>query len=223
MIKKIVALVQSDVVSTKYHTNQVLSASVCHTTKSISVAHRLIESNHIDLLIIETSEQSDLLYDFVSYVADISYTTKIVIVAEHNSHQLQETYLSSGADLYLSLPFSRRSLELYCNKLLNLNKYRAGTLLHLAEASLQPETAHLCIGSHQQQLRKREAEILAFFFRHKNQIITRGKLIDSIWGFCEELPSFTTVDVYVRRLRMQLRNSGAILQTIRGIGYIAKE
>lgn len=223
MIKQIIALVQTDVIQAKYPIHQVLSASVCHTTKNISTAHELIETNQVDLLIVEASEQSDNLHEFVSYVSDISYSTKIIVVATQQLANRQEAYLSSGADLYLHQPVSRRCIELYCNKLLNLNKYKAGSLLCLGEAALQPETAHLYIGSFQRQLRKRESEILAFFFRNKNQIITRDRLIDNVWGFYDKIPTYTSVDVYVRRLRMQLKNSGAVLETVRGVGYVARE
>jgi len=223
MIKQIVALVQSEVTSNIYHTNQVLAASVCHTTKSLSVAHKLIEKKQVDLLIIELAEQAAVYQDFIAYVADISYPTKIVVVAIKNTLQEQEMYLSSGADLYLSQPVSRRCLELYCDKLLNFNKHKVGTLLHLGDVALQPETSHLYIGSFHAQLRKREAEILAYFFRHKNQVITRNMLIDGIWGYCDEVPEYTTIDVYIRRLRMQLKRSEARLETVRGVGYIARE
>jgi len=223
MLKQIVALVQSDILSNRYHSKQAMAASICHTTRDVSVAHALIENKQIDLLIIELAGQTTEYFDFISYVTDISFPTKIAVIATDDTPQAQEICLSSGADLYLSQPVSERCIELYCNKLLHFNKHKVGTLLHLGEAALQPETAHLYIGSLHRQLRKREAEILAYFFRHKNQVITRSMLIDGIWGFSDEVPEFTTVDVYIRRLRMQLKNSHARLDTVRGVGYIARE
>ncbi|MDA1079282.1 MAG: winged helix-turn-helix domain-containing protein [bacterium] len=223
MIKHIIALVQSDVVQTKFRINEMLAATACHTTTDITSAYKLFEKNKIDLLIVEIPGYSNDLHDLVCYVHEISFATKILIVFLQSKTVHHEIYLNSGADLCLQQPFSKRCLELYCNKLLSVNKFKAGSLLYLGSAALQPETAHLYIGSHHQQLRKREAEILEFFFRNKNQIITRERLIDSIWGFTEEIPSYTSIDVYVRRLRMQLKNSGAILQTVRGTGYVARE
>ncbi|PIR60783.1 MAG: hypothetical protein COU67_00665 [Candidatus Pacebacteria bacterium CG10_big_fil_rev_8_21_14_0_10_44_54] len=223
MIKQIVALVQSDVVSNKYHAKPEHSATVCHTTKSLVVANDLIEQNKVDLLIVELTKHVPQYQDFISYVREVSYPTKILVIASLESNPPQERYLASGADLFLKEPVTKKCLDLYCDKLLNFDKHKLGALLHLANVALQLETAHLYIGSAQYQLRKREAEILAYFFRRKNQVITRTMLIDGIWGFSDDVPEFTTVDVYIRRLRMRLKNSGAILQTIRGIGYIAKE
>jgi len=65
-----------------------------------------------------------------------------------------------------------------------------------------------------------EFRLLHFFMTHPGRVFSRGKLLDEVWGdhvFVEE----RTVDVHIRRLRLALAPTGhgALIETVRGIGY----
>ena len=65
-----------------------------------------------------------------------------------------------------------------------------------------------------------EFRLLRYLMLNPRRVLTKGQLLDHVWGdhvFVEE----RTVDVYVRRLRKALEESGhdGLIQTVRGIGY----
>jgi DNA-binding response OmpR family regulator len=58
--------------------------------------------------------------------------------------------------------------------------------------------------------------------RHKNTVISRETLIENIWSE-DQMPTETTVDVYIRRIRSLLGTQKQNIKTIRGYGYMIKE
>lgn len=58
--------------------------------------------------------------------------------------------------------------------------------------------------------------------RNKGLVLTREKLLDAVWGI--DFPGDTrTVDVHVGTLRQKLGSAGALVQTVRGVGYRMEE
>jgi two-component system response regulator MprA len=72
--------------------------------------------------------------------------------------------------------------------------------------------------------RPREFDLLALFLRHPNQVLTRGLIMERIWG-----PDFygdsNVLEVYVASLRRMLEAGGEprLIQTVRGVGYVLRE
>ncbi|MEO7938937.1 MAG: winged helix-turn-helix domain-containing protein, partial [Burkholderiaceae bacterium] len=63
-----------------------------------------------------------------------------------------------------------------------------------------------------------EFKLLHYLMKHAERVHSRGQLLDKIWGdhvYIEE----RTVDVHVKRLREALGEAGAMVETVRGVGY----
>jgi two-component system phosphate regulon response regulator PhoB len=63
-----------------------------------------------------------------------------------------------------------------------------------------------------------EFKLLNFLMHHTERVHSRSQLLDKVWGdhvFIEE----RTVDVHVKRLREALGEAGAMIETVRGVGY----
>jgi hypothetical protein len=91
--------------------------------------------------------------------------------------------------------------------------------LRIADFKLDPETYSLSQGKYNIRLRKKEFELLQFFFANKNKIINRNTILENVWGY--NCNSFTnTVDVHIAALRKKInRSNGLKLRTIHGVGY----
>ncbi len=61
--------------------------------------------------------------------------------------------------------------------------------------------------------------MLLLFMRNPNRLVSRERLLNSIWGLTEE-PLTNVVDVHVARLRKKLGAAGGAVRTVRGEGYI---
>ena len=64
----------------------------------------------------------------------------------------------------------------------------------------------------------KEFELLALLLENKGTVLRRDTILDRIWGYSFE-GGTRTVDVHVRTLRQKLGDAGAVIETVRGVGY----
>ena len=133
--------------------------------------------------------------------------------------------LESGADDYVTKPFSPRELTLRVQAVLR----RARTLDAAAAAPSLLRSGRLEVDvaarrargdGRELDLTVREFDLLAFFVSHPGQAFTRAELLEQVWGWSFGDPS--TITVYVRRLRDKVEQDPAApaqLQTVWGVGY----
>ncbi|MBI5919617.1 MAG: phosphate regulon transcriptional regulator PhoB [Nitrosomonadales bacterium] len=129
--------------------------------------------------------------------------------------------LESGADDYITKPFSPRELMARIRAVLRRRlpqvsdeTVRAGGL------ELSPITHRVMANDVTVEIGPTEFRLLHFFMTHQERVYTRAQLLDQVWGdhvFVEE----RTVDVHIRRLRQALEPSrlDSLIQTVRGSGY----
>jgi two-component system phosphate regulon response regulator PhoB len=129
--------------------------------------------------------------------------------------------LESGADDYITKPFSPRELMARIRAVL---RRRAPEMseetVSVGELSLSPTTHRVAAQGINLDLGPTEFRLLHFFMTHTERVYSRSQLLDQVWGdhvFVEE----RTVDVHIRRLRQSLEPSGlaGMIQTVRGSGY----
>jgi two-component system phosphate regulon response regulator PhoB len=129
--------------------------------------------------------------------------------------------LESGADDYITKPFSTRELVARIKAVLRRAAPHAGDdIVELKGLRLDPASHRVTVDGHLLELGPTEFKLLLFFITHPERVYSRSQLLDRVWGtnvYIEE----RTVDVYMRRLRKLLAPFGhdALLQTVRGAGY----
>jgi two-component system response regulator MprA len=70
------------------------------------------------------------------------------------------------------------------------------------------------------QLTAQEFSLLELLMRHPNQVLTRQRILDHVWGYAA-VPSSNVVDIYIHYLRDKLDRdrSGRLIHTVRSVGY----
>lgn len=129
--------------------------------------------------------------------------------------------LQSGADDYITKPFSTRELLARIKALLRrATPHTADTTLEIGGLQLDPVTHRVVADGKSIKLGPTEFRLLHFFMSHPENVHSRERLLNSVWGggvYVEE----RTVDVHIRRLRKAISDTGhdGLIQTVRAAGY----
>ena len=131
--------------------------------------------------------------------------------------------LELGADDYITKPYSPRELVARVRAVL-----RRGTDVELAPPTLEAGSVRMDIERHvvtvdgtDIKLPLKEFELLELFLRNVGRVLTRGQLIDRVWG-SDYVGDTKTLDVHVKRLRSKIEadpSEPRYLVTVRGLGY----
>ena len=73
------------------------------------------------------------------------------------------------------------------------------------------------------ELTAKEFNLLEYFMRHPNQVLTRDQILDDVWGY-ESFTSSNVIEVYIRYSRIKLEAQGEkqLIHTVRGVGYVLR-
>lgn len=133
--------------------------------------------------------------------------------------------LSTGADDYVVKPFSLPELMARVKALLRrASPSRIAEVLVVGEISLDRAAHRVLRGKREVRLGPTEFRLLEYFMQSPGRVLSRGQLLDGVWGrdaYVDE----RTVDVHIGRLRKALirgRESDPI-RTVRGAGYVFGE
>ena len=147
----------------------------------------------------------------------------VIMVSAKDDEVDKVVGLELGADDYVTKPYSPRELVARIRAVL-----RRGAEVDLAPPTLEAgpvrmdvERHIVTVDGHEQRLPLKEFELLEMFLRNTGRVLTRGQLIDRVWG-SDYVGDTTTLDVHVKRLRAKIEpdpSEPKYLVTVRGLGY----
>ena len=127
--------------------------------------------------------------------------------------------LDSGADDYLPKPFGMMELLARIRALLRRSGASAEEKeYHVGDLQVWPARYLVKVAGQEVNLTRKEFDVLCLLMEHQGMVMTRGQLLDKVWGYGFDGES-RTVDVHIRTLRQKLGVEGSRIETVRGIGY----
>jgi two-component system phosphate regulon response regulator PhoB len=145
----------------------------------------------------------------------------IIMLTARGDERDKVTGLESGADDYITKPFSPRELMARIRAVLRRHGPQLpDETVTAGGLELSPSSHRVSAKGATIDLGPTEFRLLHFFMTHAERVYSRTQLLDQVWGtqvFVEE----RTVDVHIRRLRVALEVAGLdhLIQTVRGSGY----
>jgi len=154
----------------------------------------------------------------------LSSNVPIIMLTAKDSEVDKVVGLEIGADDYVTKPYSTRELLARMKAVLRRKiepSVEADSVLVAGELRLDSDRHQVTLAGKQIAFPLKEFELLELLMENVNRVLTRGQIIDRVWG-ANYFGDTKTLDVHIKRLRSKIEEDPArpkYIQTVRGLGY----
>jgi two-component system alkaline phosphatase synthesis response regulator PhoP len=187
----------------------------------------MIHQEHFDLVILDVMLPE---VDGISVCESIrlqGLTIPVLILSAKNSSSDRVLGLKKGADDYLTKPFNLEELLLRVNKLIikndQLNSKTSIADVFLFGKNKIDFNGLVCTNNKNENipLTKKEAMLLKLLIENKNEVVTREKILQAVWGY-NVYPTTRTIDNFILNFRKYFEDDSrnpVYFHSVRGMGY----
>lgn len=186
---------------------------------------QMAESRTYNVIILDRMLPGKEGLDVLTEIRKHGITTPVLILTAKDSVKNRIEGLDSGADDYLTKPFSkgellarvralgRRQIEMIVNE-----------EIHIGNMGFNFLKGEIKINDRIIKLTSKESQILEILIKNKNMVVSKEQLMERIWGFQTDI-ELNNIEVYLSYLRKKLviSDCGIMIETIRARGYCLKE
>ena len=180
---------------------------------------KAVESRKPDLALLDImlpEEDGISVLKWLRSCADTADLPVIMLTAKASEYDKVEG-LDSGADDYIAKPFGTMELISRIKALLRRTK-SADAEYSVGKLYVNPSKHIVTVSDESVSLTLKEFEMLCLMLKNRGMVFSRDRLLEEIWGYDYDGEN-RTVDVHIKTLRTKLRECGALVETVRGIGY----
>ncbi|MES2760481.1 MAG: response regulator [Pseudomonadota bacterium] len=150
-------------------------------------------------------------------------TIPVIMLTAKSMEEDKIAGLNTGADDYVTKPFSPRELLARSKALLRRNAPElAEASLTVGPVTLDPVSNSVAVDSARIDIGHAEFKLLKFLMAHPGRVFSRSQLLDKVWGNAAVIEE-RTVDVHVLRLRKALKEAESLVKTVRSVGYMLSD
>jgi two-component system, OmpR family, manganese sensing response regulator len=184
------------------------------------IADWLMDDKEYDLLILDWMLPKITGIDLCRQYRKRGKTSPVLMLTAKDTTVDKVCGLDAGADDYLVKPVDVLELLARVRALGRRSPLWKGEILNVADLKLDLSSFNLIREKATIQLSVREFQLMEYFMRHPNQILSRDQIERALWSWGSE-PESNAVTTLVRRLRQRLESVNAKdwLETVYGMGY----
>ena len=187
-----------------------------------------------DLIILDIMLPKMDGYDVIKTLRSDGDETPVIMLTAKNDEVDKIVGLEFGADDYMTKPFSVRELKARIKAVLrryektskndNENDHKFSDnenkdILIIDDLEINIPSREVKVGGKPLTLSMKEFDLLRILAENRNIVLTRDRLLDTVWGY-EYYGETRTVDVHIRNLRRKLsEHENKYIATVRGVGY----
>jgi DNA-binding response OmpR family regulator len=181
-----------------------------------------VMTSPFDLLILDVMLPFRSGFDMCRDIRQAGMATPILFLTARNEVYDKVVGFTLGGDDYVTKPFEPAELMVRIDALLRRAPVQAGHAVHdIGSLHVDVARRQVTKAGESISLSAREFHLLRFLIERSGRTITRGELLQEVWGY--DSSSFSkTVDVHIYSLRKKLEedpNYPALITTVKGVGY----
>lgn len=182
--------------------------------------------HHPHLIILDVRLPDETGFDVCRQLRQLKLRQPILMLTARREEVDKVLGLEMGADDYVTKPFSLRELLSRIRALLR-RAYgelaaSSGNQLYAADLVIDLDRGAVWRGDERIDLTPIELRLLAYLARHPGQALSRGQILDAVWGMVAGVDNERTVNVHIRRLREKVElepGKPRLILTVPGVGY----
>ena len=189
----------------------------CACVQSAAECEAFLKDNTVELLLLDINLQEESGFLLCKKIRETSDMPILFISARQSDEDIL-TGLTSGGEDYIKKPYT---LSVLLAKVKVMLKRMAGPEVKSGYLRLEEAKLRVFAGEREAQLKAKEFKLLQCLYEHRNTIVTKEKLFDTVWG--DSFFSDGTLNVHIRRLREKIEenpNEPTLIKTIWGTGYM---
>jgi two-component system, OmpR family, response regulator ArlR len=162
--------------------------------------------------------------DIISALRALKKDIPILAISAQHDLELRIKALDLGADDFLVKDFPFDELIARLKKIIRRSVGRSHNIFRALDITMDYSSRQVSVRNKVVSLTKKEWEILFHLIKNKNRAVSKNILTEKIWGKPDQTMNSNTMDVHIRSLRKKIGDeSGEMIETIRGHGYIIRE
>ena len=147
----------------------------------------------------------------------------VILLTARGAEYDRVTGLDCGADDYVTKPFGMMELISRIRAVLRrAAPQEKAELLTAGALTVDTDRHTVTCGPNSVVLSFKEFSLLRFLLENRGRVFTRDRLLLAVWGY-DYAGGTRTVDVHIQTLRQKLGDCAGVIETVRGVGYRAKE
>ncbi len=177
-----------------------------------------IVSQNFDLIILDLMLPKINGWELLKEIRIKDSTLPVIMLTARGSEEDILKGYEMKADEYIVKPVSMKVLVAKVKAFLRI--YSLGETITFGELTINPDSRDVKLTDNPLELSQKEFELLLFFIKNKGQVLSRDRIITSLWGYDYD-GDIRAVDSQIKRIRKKL--DGKYIKTIRGAGYKIEE
>ena len=184
---------------------------------------RLASGGRYDLIVLDLRLPEMNGLEVLRTLRDRGNTTPILVLTAQDAVDFKVQALRSGADDYVTKPFSFEELLARVEALGRRPKEIQAQVLRVGDLELDMATREVTRAGERIDLTPKEYTVLEYLMRHAGRVMSRTLITEYAWDYHFD-PGTNIVDVVINRLRKKVDSGHAqkLVHTVRGVGYVVK-
>lgn len=189
---------------------------------NVADALHALSVEHFDAMVLDLGLPDKDGYEVVRHLRQSGKTLPVLILTARDALEDRIQGLDLGGDDYVVKPIAMAELHARLRALIRRTSGISSPRITIGCMELDTVGRQAYLKGKPLDLSGREWSILEYLATHTRRIVSKEQLIQAITGWDQELTA-NAIEAYVYRLRNKIEGTGAVIRTVRGLGYMLDE